>query len=129
MHQKIDQKRKAEGERYGEQIAWNLDDPSKHIRLDLHCRDDITVQSRTEHYTQNAAKNGKEDICLLYTSFQLFLKSFCSFELLSSISAAAPCDVDYHITPSTECQHLFLKFFIFLNCLYNIRIIRAISLF
>ena len=45
--------------------------------------------------------------------FQLFLKSFCSFELLSSISAAAPCDVDYHITPSTECQHLFLKFFIF----------------
>ena len=45
--------------------------------------------------------------------FQLFLKSFCSFELPSSISAAAPCDVDYHITPSTECQHLFLKFFIF----------------
>ena len=45
--------------------------------------------------------------------FQLFLKSFCSLELLSSISAAAPCDVDYHITPSAECQHLFLKFFIF----------------
>ena len=45
--------------------------------------------------------------------FSTFLKSFCSFKLLSSISAAAPCDVDYHITPSTECQHLFLKFFIF----------------
>ena len=62
MHQKIDQKRKTEGECYGEQIAWNLDDPAKHIRLDLHCRNDITVQGRTEHYTQNAAKNGKEDI-------------------------------------------------------------------
>ena len=57
MHQKIDQKRKTEGECYGEQIAWNLDDPAKHIRLDLHCRNDITVQGRTEHYTQNAAKN------------------------------------------------------------------------
>lgn len=59
--------------------------------------------------------------------FQLFLKSFCSLELLSSISAAAPCDVDYHITPSAECQHLFLKFFIFFKlliqlcyCIYNL---------
>ena len=49
----------------------------------------------------------------LSRTFLTFLKSFCSLELLLSISAAAPCDVDYHITPSAECQHLFLKFFIF----------------
>ena len=63
----------------------------------------------------------------LSRTFLTFLKSFCSLELLSSISAAAPCDVDYHITPSAECQHLFLKFFIFFKlliqlcyCIYNL---------
>ena len=67
--------------------------------------------------------------------FQLFLKSFCSLELLSSISAAAPCDVDYHITPSAECQHLFLKFFIFFKlliqlyyCIYNLLKINFLSI-
>ena len=69
------------------------------------------------------------------TFFNFFLKSFCSLELLSSISAAAPCDVDYHITPSAECQHLFLKFFIFFKlliqlyyCIYNLLKINFLSI-
>ena len=71
----------------------------------------------------------------LSRTFLTFLKSFCSLELLSSISAAAPCDVDYHITPSAECQHLFLKFFIFFKlliqlyyCIYNLLKINFLSI-